>query len=238
MFGQLLESRSIRQRRTGGAALSIAAHLAVISAAAVATASGSGVGRENQTKVVVIHYQPPPQPAPPPEVQHVAQVTDAIPAAPTIAMPRQIQVPTIVPTSLPPVNLAQGSASDTVVFVLSGGSHAARQGAVLDLNTSDAPSSGAWTANELMMRMVSSAKPRYPESLRQAGIDGRVLVRFTVDTLGRVDMKTLQILQSTHDLFTRAVRDVLSSYRFKPAEIRGKPVTSMAEMPFEFSIAR
>ena len=66
------------------------------------------------------------------------------------------------------------------------------------------------------MRIVTSAKPRYPESLRQAGIDGRVLVRFTVDTLGRVDMSSVQILESTHDLFTRAVRDALAGFRFKP----------------------
>ena len=71
-----------------------------------------------------------------------------------------------------------------------------------------------------------------------AGIDGRVLVRFTVDTTGAVDMNSVMILSSTHDLFTRSVRDVLPSFRFKPAELHGKRVPSLAEMPFEFSISK
>jgi TonB family protein len=36
------------------------------------------------------------------------------------------------------------------------------------------------------MRIVTTAKPRYPERLREAGIEGTVVVRFTVDTTGRV----------------------------------------------------
>ena len=72
------------------------------------------------------------------------------------------------------------------------------------------------------MRIVSSSKPRYPEQLRQAGVDGRVLVRFTVDTTGRVDPSSVKILTSTHDLFSRAVRESLAGFRFKPAEVNGR----------------
>jgi TonB family protein len=65
-----------------------------------------------------------------------------------------------------------------------------------------------------------------------------VLVRFVVDTVGRIDMTSVQVLQSTHDLFTRAVRDALESFRFRPAEARGHRVRAMAEMPFEFQIRK
>ena len=34
------------------------------------------------------------------------------------------------------------------------------------------------------MNIISSAKPRYPEVLRQSGVGGRVLVQFTVDSDG------------------------------------------------------
>jgi protein TonB len=88
------------------------------------------------------------------------------------------------------------------------------------------------------MRIVTSATPRYPESLRQAGLDGRVLVRFIVDTIGKVDMNSVQVLESTHDLFARAVRDALGRFRFKPAEVRGRRIPAMAEMPFEFQMRK
>jgi hypothetical protein len=48
----------------------------------------------------------------------------------------------------------------------------------------------------------------------------------------------VQFVRSTHDLFSRAVRDALVNFRFKPAEIGGRKVSAMAEMPFEFAIQR
>jgi protein TonB len=106
----------------------------------------------------------------------------------------------------------------------------------LDLTAGDGGSEREWRGTDVFMRIITSSKPRYPESMRQAGFDGRVLVRFTVDTLGRVDMSTVQIVQSTHDLFSRAVRDALPGFRFKPAEVGGVRVRALAEMPFEFSL--
>jgi len=87
-----------------------------------------------------------------------------------------------------------------------------------------------------MMHIITSAKPRYPETLRQGGIGGRVLVQFSVDTTGRVDMASVRVLQSTHDLFTQAVRSALGAFRFRPAEVNGKRTAALAEMPFEFQV--
>jgi protein TonB len=98
--------------------------------------------------------------------------------------------------------------------------------------------SSDWTGTETMMRLVVSAKPRYPERLRIAGVNGRVRIRFVVDTTGRVEPTSLQILESTHDMFTTSVRDVLPVLRFKPSEANGQRVKSLAEMAFEFQITR
>jgi TonB family protein len=65
-----------------------------------------------------------------------------------------------------------------------------------------------------------------------------VLIQFTVDTLGRVDMQSLKVLNSTHSLFTDAVRQSLSAFRFKPAEVNGKRVPALAQMPFEFHLSK
>jgi protein TonB len=95
------------------------------------------------------------------------------------------------------------------------------------------------TGSELVARIVGApARPRYPESLRAAGLGGRVLVQFTVDTAGRVDPQAVRVLESTHDLFARAVLEVLPRYRFVPAEANGRRVRMVAQMPFEFTIAK
>jgi protein TonB len=95
-----------------------------------------------------------------------------------------------------------------------------------------------WRGKELLMRIERAAKPRYPEALRQSGIEGRVVVQFTVDTAGRVEPSSIRILNSTHDLFTRAVRDALVQFRFAPAAVGDRRVPALAEMPFEFQITR
>jgi protein TonB len=59
-----------------------------------------------------------------------------------------------------------------------------------------------------------------------------------VDTSGRIDMNSVTVIASTHDLFTRAVRDALPAFRFKPAELGGHRVRALAEMPFEFQITK
>jgi protein TonB len=98
--------------------------------------------------------------------------------------------------------------------------------------------SSEWTVNDILMNVLTPAKPRYPESLRSAGIDGRVLVQFVVDTMGRVDMNSVKILSATHDLFSRSVRDALGNFRFRPAESGGHRVAALAQMPFEFQITK
>jgi len=100
------------------------------------------------------------------------------------------------------------------------------------------PGGRAWRGSELAMRIVTSVKPRYPETLRQAQVEGNVIIMFAIDTAGRVLMPSVKVLRSTHDLFTRAVMDALPGFRFQPAELGGHRVPSLAEMPFEFTIGR
>jgi protein TonB len=234
MFGQLLESRARRARRTGGAALSVAVHTAIIGAAVALTTHGKPDQRV-PIEVVTLRMIPP--------------VTPDLARTPVVHVPlhvrgpyftmRTIDAPVVTPPSLPPIEASAGLSLDSIL-ISSGGSGrgGVGPGSALGLVVDEPPSSGAWTGKELLMRIVSSAKPRYPESLRQAGIGGRVLVRFTVDTLGRIDMGTVQVLESTHDMFARSVRDALPLFRFKPSEVGGHRVRSLAEMPFEFQVTR
>jgi periplasmic protein TonB len=65
---------------------------------------------------------------------------------------------------------------------------------------------------------------------------GRVVVRLIVDTVGRVEPASVVIRESSHDLFAQAVRAVLPSLRFVPAEAGGRKVRMLVDLPFEFRL--
>ena len=80
--------------------------------------------------------------------------------------------------------------------------------------------------------------PIYPRLLRNAGIEGEVLMQYVVDTAGRVEPGTIRALRSTHPEFERAVREALAFMRFNAAENAGRKVKQLVQQPFIFDIAR
>ncbi len=77
-----------------------------------------------------------------------------------------------------------------------------------------------------------------PDELRAKPIDGEVVVQFRVNEKGRVDASTMQVLQSGHELFTAAVRNVLPRFRFEPARSSGpesKPQSAWVQFRAQFN---
>ena len=74
----------------------------------------------------------------------------------------------------------------------------------------------------------------YPASRDAAGETGAVWATFVVDTTGHADPSTVQVIYSTHADFTASVRVWLSGARFHPAQLGGRPIRAMMEMPFTF----
>jgi protein TonB len=83
-----------------------------------------------------------------------------------------------------------------------------------------------------------SGTPSYPDILRSSSVEGQVLAQFTVDTTGRVEIASFTVINSTHDLFTAAVRNALPRMRFLPAEIGGRKVKQRVQQPFQFNLNR
>ena len=79
-----------------------------------------------------------------------------------------------------------------------------------------------------------TGSPVYPDSLYRASAPGRVVARFVVDTLGRVEPASIHILSATAPPFESAVEQALPSARFSPARRDGRLVRQIVEMPFEF----
>ena len=86
------------------------------------------------------------------------------------------------------------------------------------------------------VRDPSSDGPRYPEALREKGVQGEVLVEFTVDTTGRADPSTFTVVESTNPLFTDAVREALPLMKFTPAVAHGRHVRQLVRLPMKFKL--
>jgi TonB family protein len=80
--------------------------------------------------------------------------------------------------------------------------------------------------------------PTYPDELRAAGMPGRVLAQFLVDTAGRADSTTFRVLRTSHALFSAAVRRAVLATRFAPAELNGRRVPQLVQQMFDFPSGR
>jgi TonB family protein len=86
--------------------------------------------------------------------------------------------------------------------------------------------------------LVYAPTLRFPDELRAKPMDGEVIVQFRVNDKGRVDASTMQVVQSGHELFTAAVRNVLPRFRFEPARAStpgSKPQAAWVQFRAEFS---
>jgi len=81
---------------------------------------------------------------------------------------------------------------------------------------------------------LSGPPLRYPPLLRQARIEGRVLVRAIIDTTGRAEPASVQVVESPHPGFNQAARNALLQARFRGGRVRGRAVRVLIEFPVEF----
>jgi protein TonB len=224
MLTTLIASRASRTNSFRAQSLSVALHAALITGAVLATQRAAAVLQPVVAEPV--HYVP---------------VTDVAPrpAAAAIAAPRLkgfqlVPTPIVIPDALPPIDLSR-PVTDPNDFSGSGVLGGHHDGVVVS------PTSGPLTEDQVdvQARLVpGTGRPSFPESLRAAGLAGEVSVQFVVDSTGRADMKTLEVLVSSHERFTEAVRRALKDARFVPAEFRGKKVPQLVRMPFVFSLQK
>ena len=232
MLNVLLESKAQHSRRVGGTLTSALVHGAII------------------TGAVLLTIQPPPIINRAPLVERIRpfvierpvepQVTERPPAhdqTPTLPDQRP-PLPTIdiVPNTIKPVdpnvtpivtdNIRTGPA-------LPGGPAVGPTGPVgppteaIDVRLVDKPP-----------RVLRSENPRFPEALRVRGQNGRIVVQFVVDTLGRAEMSEFTVVDATDAQLADAVRAVLPRFRFTAGEAGGHKVRTMVALPFDFTVVR
>ncbi|MGD8341453.1 MAG: TonB family protein [Gammaproteobacteria bacterium] len=69
---------------------------------------------------------------------------------------------------------------------------------------------------------IVKVAPVYPPRAAARGLEGYVVVQYTVTTTG--DTRDIVVIESTSSLFDRAAVDSASKYKYKPRVIDGTPV--------------
>lgn len=80
----------------------------------------------------------------------------------------------------------------------------------------------------------SRTAPTYPIAMRRAGVTGRVVVQFTVDTDGSV--RDVTAVESTRPEFETAALDAVSQWTFSPGIKNNRAVKTRLRVPIVFSL--
>jgi protein TonB len=232
MFALLIESRAVRRRSPAGFAASLALHGIIVAGAIITTARAAGP-REPQATQIVLEYR-----APVPEPPRIVSAPAAAVQGPLVIGPSVISVPIDVPDFIPSINPLRTliNIDQPVEF---------RVGTPTRQGTPD-PGALTGTGGVLLVDQVEvpvtldrrSPMPRFPQLLRDAGVEGMARLSFVVDTLGRVEIETVRVMESTHAAFAAAVQVTLPRMRFAPARIGGRAVRQLVEFPVQFHLAR
>ena len=84
--------------------------------------------------------------------------------------------------------------------------------------------------------VLTGPLPVYPDLLRQAGVQGRVVLEAVVDTTGRVLAQSISIVSATNPGFIAPARQALLATLFRPAMVGGTAVRMRVRIPYEFAI--
>ena len=227
MLERLLESKAHGNRSFNSAVTSVTAHVALIIIAVHATAQSRSRPTE-PPKVVVFPFVA--KPAPPARTV----LKRPSPSVKTDVASRPLMVVRIDP-KISPIDFAPLSPTDPRDFPRGGVSVAAGASPVAAV---DPTATFRADQVERQVAMLPGAPlPAYPEALRSAGVEGKVIAQFTVNERGLADADSVRFIRSDNALFEASVRNVLRRMRFTPAEIGGKKVRQLVQMPFVFTLA-
>ena len=229
MLNRLLESKANHERSVSGAAASVAAHTALIGLAIYATAQAR-VEVARPVQVVRFHpFQIAPATRPTSSQAALGVLSKAV--ARRLLFVNPAVTITLAPVDIPLATIGSGD------FQTSPIGNGAMPGAATAAPNGTYPFRSDQVEKQVSL-IPGSASPRYPEALRMAGVEGKVVAQFVVGVEGRVEPGTVRLVRSDNALFDESVRVALARMQFTPAEIAGRKVRQLVEMPFVFTLSR
>jgi TonB family protein len=209
---------------TRGGLISLLVHSAVIGGAIFATLSArqSAGAAKIDTALVYLPQEPQHETPPPPELQVPLKGFQTV------------EVPVTIPTAIPPVDLQEHfDPKDFSGVGVEGGTA-----------TGVTPPSGDQVYSTLQVDQppaLLSAPPLdrdYPTLLRQAGIKGRVVIEAVIDTTGKAELTSIEVVQTPHPGFNEAAKRWMTRALFRPARKDGKPVRVLVRQAIDYSLTR
>jgi protein TonB len=263
---RLLESKPDKKKRSvGGTVFSIILHSLILFLAVFATAR-AGVRKVKENRETKVNFvavkkdEPPPPPkkeppkeapkpkpkAPTPRVVNLPKLPKEVAPAPPKGF-KVLPPPVAIPTNLPAIDLSKAITNEND-FSGKGVAGGSDKGVVGGTGKEGDTGKSAGIAEEHGPYMefqvekpvakIGGDAPEYPPSLRESGVEGEVLAQFVVNESGRYESGTLKILNSSNPAFTAAVKDALPRMRFSAAQIGGKKVQQLVQMPFQFHLSK
>ncbi len=213
------------------AVTSLSIHVGLIWLAVVATIKTAEVIEEAQadTTMIFLTQEAKPENEPPP-VQEILSIDPP---------PKGFQIlvaPIDIPTEIPPVDLSERF--DPRDFSGIGVEGGVFSGVVGGTGPVDFTQTFLEAAVDERPERLSGPYPRYPEMLRQAGIEGFVLLEFVIDTSGHVEEGSLKVLQSTNRAFEGPAKVVITGSLYRPGRVRGQAVRVLVSQRIGFTIQR
>ena len=237
MFNNLLESKPKKEKRGGGTVTSVIVHSILVGLAVYATANAAIRNEKPKQEKIDFVETPKDEPPPPKEEPPPPPPPDVVVAPPPPKGFQVLTAPVEIPDVIPDIDLSK-KVTDEADFsgkgVAGGVAKGKEGGAVVQ---SDQPYF-EFQVEKPVVPAPGSVSPRYPDMLRQAGVEGEVLAQFVVDTTGKAEPGSLKILKSSHDMFVQSVKNALPQMKFIPAEVGGKKVKQLVQQPFTFSISK
>ncbi len=206
------------KRLLGVGAVSLTIHSVVIAGVVFATlhAARSDTTVKLDTTVVLLEPQPQQKAPEPPPLSEPLQGFQTV------------VVPVAIPTAIPPVDLEEHF--DPKDYTGTGAEGGRAQGRAPNPNEAYAEA-----LVEEKPALLSGPPSAYPEMLRRAGIQGRVILKAIVDTTGRVEPKSITILKSPNPGFDEPTRQWILKALFRPARVHGQAVRVFINLPFDYS---
>lgn len=86
--------------------------------------------------------------------------------------------------------------------------------------------------------ILSGPPVQYPDYLRSAYVQGRVIVRAIIDTNGHAENGSARVLRTPHAGFNAVVVEYMEKAQFRAATSSAGPVRSCVIVPVDFTIKR
>jgi len=222
VFDNLIESKrkADKKKAFGLGFVSLVGHSILVLLAVIATiTAGQAATDEIPDTMMVFLNQEEKKPEEQPPVLEIPQLKGF----------QTVVAPTDIPTNIPPINLQEHfDPKDYSGTGVEGG-----------IGTGIVPSSDQVYMESVVEErpeVLSGPQPQYPDLLRQAAIQGRVLVQAIIDTTGRAEPVSVKVIQSPNPGFDQPAKNFVLRALFRPARVHGRAVRVLVNLPIDFKL--